>query len=118
MEWKRVQKRKFSPLVRMRELGTMASMVYERQNSGSAGLLRESEGDSHDNTDGSRIKSPTSGRRKLVAGPLASTISNEALESLIALGNELRKVRRRLISEGYVIDGERIYKPDGKGIQN
>lgn len=28
------------------------------------------------------------------------------------LGSELKKIRRRLISEGYVIDGKRIYKPN------
>ncbi len=49
---------------------------------------------------------------------LHSTISNETFESLIALSNELKKVRCRLISEGYVIDGKHIYKPDEKGDDN
>jgi hypothetical protein len=53
--------------------------------------------------------------RRSSPGP---AISNETLESLVALGNELKKVRRRLISEGYIIDGKRIYKPNEHDNEN
>src|SRR5947209_8545090 len=81
---------------------------------------REREGDSRDDADTSRIQSSGSRRRVLLRqnkaqsrrSPPGSAISNETLDSLIALGNELKKIRRRLFTEGYVIDAERIYKPN------
>src|SRR5713101_4407856 len=100
----------------MRDLGTISFMVSEQTNSDIVELIRERAGDSRDDADRSRINSPKSRQRGLLDSykapfrcpSLTSTISNETLESLIVLGDELKKVRRRLISEGYVIDGKRI----------
>ena len=104
----------------MYELGTISSMTSEQKNSSAPELIRDRVSDSRDNLDRSRIKSPKSRNIKAVVScsSLHSTISNETFESLIALSNELKKVRCRLISEGYVIDGKHIYKPDEKGDDN
>src|SRR5258708_26397053 len=81
---------------------------------------RERDSDSRDDADRSRIQSTTSRQQPLLRGDilpfhcssLHSAISDETLESLVALASELKRIRRRLITEGYVIDGRRIYKPN------
>jgi hypothetical protein len=87
---------------------------------------REREGDSRDDADRSRIQSTTSQQQPLLRGDnvpfrqssLEFVIGGETLESQIALASELKKVRRRLITEGYVIDGTRIYKPNEHDLKN
>src|SRR5258708_6599266 len=82
-------------------------------------IHREHGSDSRDDADCSKIQSPRSRRRTLLhsekvrfrRSSLGSAINDETLASLIALARELTRVRRRLITEGYVIDGKRIYKP-------
>jgi hypothetical protein len=87
---------------------------------------REREGDSRGDADRSRIQPTTSPQQPLLRddevpfrrSSLESVISGETLESLIALASELKKVRRRLITEGFVIDGTRIYKPNENDLEN
>ena len=77
-------------------------------------------GDSRDDADRSKMQSCAVRQQALLPrrkaplrrSSLPTAISDETLESLMELGSELKKIRRRLISEGYVIDGKRIYKPN------
>lgn len=40
------------------------------------------------------------------------TFSDEDIAAFIELGEVLKKIRRRLLSEGYVIKDGKIYKPE------
>ena len=43
--------------------------------------------------------------------PISIPFTTEAISSLGEYGEVLRKIHRRLISEGYIVDKGRIYKP-------
>jgi hypothetical protein len=101
-------------------------MTSAQKNSSALEFIGDRVDDSRNDADRSKINSPKSAKRQfsrsnkvpLQYPSLSSPLSSETLEALIALATELKRVRRRLISEGYVIDGKHIYKPRENAIQN
>jgi hypothetical protein len=60
-------------------------------------------------------KSPN---KNLASTPAHQPLSQETIKSLQELGEVYRQIHRRLISEGYIIQNGKIFKPESNNTNN